>query len=218
VLWAPPYPFLQEAWLPLVRRANAQVELELVSSGFHPAGGGEVAMSVQPTDAWGPLHLGPSSVLAPLELKAIVSGLSEGIARRELSAAAELLSDSKLTLASETVRSPGPGNAMWLIARDEATGLANVFSGIGDPGVKSEDIGQSVAKSFLAWRASGAAVEEHLADQLMLPIAVSASGSYTTNVLSLHAKTNIEVIHAFTGKRFRCFDEGNSRVRIELEA
>jgi RNA 3'-terminal phosphate cyclase (ATP) len=216
VLWAPPFPFLKEAWLPLLRRANARLELELEASGFYPAGGGEVVMSIEPTGAWQPLHLGPSGVLAPLELMAIVSGLSEGIARRELSAAAELLSDAKLTLASETVTSAGPGNAMWLIARDEATGIVNVFSGIGDPGVKAEDIGHSVAKAFLAWRESGASVEEHLADQIMLPIALSGGGSYTTNVLSLHAKTNIEVIHAFTGKRFRCFDMGGSRFRVEL--
>ena len=216
VLWAPPYPFLEHAWLPLVRRANAHVDLVLTSSGFHPAGGGEVVMNVEPTDGWKPLHLGPTGVVGTLHLKAIVSGISEGIARRELSAAAELLSDSKCTLASETVRSAGPGNAIWLVARDEATGIANVFSGIGDPGVPAETIGQSVAKSFLAWRESGASVEEHLADQIMLPIALSGGGSYTTNALSLHAKTNIEVIHAFTGRRFRCFDQGPSGIRLAL--
>lgn len=215
-LWAPPYPFLEVSWLPLVQRAGGRIALELKSAGFYPAGGGEVVLKTEPTDEWKALHLGAPSVLAPLDLTAIVSQLSEGIARRELAAAAELLADSKVTLSSAMVKSPGPGNAMWLVARDEVTNIANVFSGIGDPGVKAEDIGESVAKSFLAWRASGTSVEEHLADQVMLPIVMSGAGSYTTNVLSLHSKTNLEVIHAFTEKRFRCFQIADDQVRITL--
>lgn len=216
--WAPPFPFLQEAWLPLVRRAGANIALEMKSPGFYPAGGGEVVMTVLPLVAgWRPLHLGESSgLLGKLELHAVVSGLSEGIARRELTAAAELLEGTPLEMTSETVKSPGPGNAMWLIARDEATGLANVFSGIGDQGVRAEDIGADVAKSFLAWRDSGAAVEEHLADQVMLPIALAGAGTYTCSELSLHAKTHVEVIHAFTGHRMRMWDLGHSRYRVTL--
>jgi RNA 3'-terminal phosphate cyclase (ATP) len=215
--WAPIFPFLEEAWLPLVRRAGAHVSLELKSHGFYPAGGGEVVLKVDPIEAWKPLHLATSGILAPLGVSAIVSSLAEGIARRELSAAAELLHEHKVNLTSATVKSPGPGNAMWLLARDEGTGLVNVFSGIGDPGVKAEDIGQSVANSFIAWRDSGASVEEYLADQVMLPIALAGEGSYTTNELSLHSKTNIEVIHAFTEKRLRCWDlGGNRQIRIAL--
>jgi RNA 3'-terminal phosphate cyclase (ATP) len=202
-LWAPPFPFLAEAWLPLVRRAGAQIDLELRSAGFHPAGGGEIVMTTTPVEKLLPLHLGPSSVIAPLELHAIVSSLPESIARRELSAAAEELKGSKVTLSSATVRSAGPGNAMWLVARDEATGIANVFSGIGDVGVRAETIGIDVARAFTAWQASGSSVETHLADQIMLPIALAGAGSFTTNELSLHAQTHLEIIHAFTGRRFR---------------
>lgn len=220
--WAPPFPFLQEAWLPLVRRVGADISLELKNYGFYPAGGGEVVMTVSPfrdSETWKPLHLGESSgIIGKLELRAIVSSLSEGIARRELTAAAELLQGTSLEMASETVRSPGPGNAMWLVARDEATGLANVFSGIGDQGVRAEDIGADVAKAFLAWQASGAAVEEHLADQVMLPIALAGAGTYTCSELSLHAKTHVEVIHAFTEKRMRMWDLGHSRYRVTLGA
>lgn len=217
--WAPPFPFLVEAWLPLVRRAGANLSLELRSAGFYPAGGGEVVMKVEPTPehAWKPLHLGESSgVLAKLELRAVVSSLSEMIARRELTAASALLKDAPLEMASESVRSPGPGNAIWLVARDEVTGLANVFSGIGDVGVKAEDVGEEVARSFASWRETGAAVEEHLADQVMLPIALAGAGSYTCSELSLHLRTNLEVIRAFTGHRMTMWDLGNRRYRVTL--
>ena len=215
--WAPPFPFLDHAWLPLARRAGLGLALELVSPGFYPAGGGEVTLASDGASALTALHLPDRGDLATLELRAIVSGLSEGIARRELAAAAELLTDTPIDMATESVRSPGPGNAMWIVARDAASGVTNVFSGIGDVGVAAEDIGRDVAKAFSAWRDSGASVEGHLADQLMLPIALAGEGSFTTNELTLHATTNMEVIAAFTGRRLRAWDLGGSRVRVALE-
>jgi RNA 3'-terminal phosphate cyclase (ATP) len=59
-------------------------------------------------------------------------------------------------------------------------------------------------------------VEEHLADQIMLPIALAGEGSYTCSALSLHTRTNLEVIHAFTGRRFSVWDLSESRYRLEL--
>jgi RNA 3'-terminal phosphate cyclase (ATP) len=219
VPWSPPYPFLAEAWLPLARRAGARLGLELLASGFYPAGGGEVVLTATPSGALVPLHLGDASgALAPLELHAIVAGLSEEIARRELAAATELLEGEPLSPTREIVRSPGPGNAMWLVARDEGTGVCNVFSRVGERGVPAEDIGRAVARDFLAWRASGTSVEPHLADQLILPIAIGGGGSFTTNELTLHALTNIEVIRAFTGRRLHAWELGESWFRVALRA
>jgi RNA 3'-terminal phosphate cyclase (ATP) len=215
---APPYPFLEHAWLPLVRRMGAQITLQLVSSGFYPAGGGEVVMNVSPSPPLAPLHLGDPLVLSAIELHAIVSGLPEEIAKREIVAAKEVLADTSVNSATETVSSTGKGNAMWLIARDEATSVCNVFAGIGELGVRAEAIGQAVARAFLAWRDSGTSVEGHLADQLMLPIALAGAGSFTCNELTLHARTNMEVIRVFTGHRLRALDLGGGRFRVALSA
>jgi RNA 3'-terminal phosphate cyclase (ATP) len=43
----------------------------------------------------------------------------------------------------------------------------------------------------------GAPVGEHLADQLLIPLAISGGGSYLTGQPSLHTTTNIEVIKKF---------------------
>lgn len=215
--WAPIYPFLEAAWLPLMRRAGAELGLTLHKVGFYPAGGGEVVMTSAPSARLRPLQLRPSTEPLALELSAIVAGLPEGIARRELTSAAELLHGTPLTMHSATVRSPGPGNAVWLVAqsRDEQA-ASNVFSAIGEVGVAAEQLGESVARAFLQFRDSQTSVEEHLADQIMLPIALAGSGGYTTSALSLHTRTNIEVIHAFTGQRFRAFALGPSRFRLQL--
>ena len=52
----------------------------------------------------------------------------------------------------------------------------------------------SLAEDFLA---SEAAVDRFLADQLLIYMALTKAGSFTTNELSSHLKTNMEVIKKF---------------------
>src|SRR5690606_11447207 len=61
---APPADFLQLAWLPLLRQMGASVEMQLLRHGFAPAGGGEIAVQINPSPLR-PLHLHtPGEVLA----------------------------------------------------------------------------------------------------------------------------------------------------------
>lgn len=214
-LWAPAFPFLAQAWLPLVRRAGAKLGLSLERVGFHPAGGGAVTLAIEPS-VLAPLHFGEPVLADELVLRAISAGLPATVGTRELDAARALLGDHRIDAAASLVDAAGKGNAMWLVTRDETTGVANVFTGIGERGTSAEKIGQDVAKAFLAWRASGASVEGHLADQLMLPMILGGGGTFTCSELTLHATTNIAVIEAFTGKRIRTHDLGDGRVRVSL--
>ena len=215
-LWAPIAPFLQEAWIPLLSTMGAELTLSLEAHGFHPAGGGVVVLETKPSTL-APLHLPSASGALSLSAHAVVSDLSENVARRELVALAEALPDHPMTHATATVRSPGPGNAAWLVARDDGASVTNVFSGIGQPSVRAEDVGTAIAERFARWRASGASVEEHLADQLMLPIALAGRGSFDCDELSLHARTNDAVIAAFTGRRFEITKRaGGARTYLAL--
>ncbi len=199
--WAPPYPFLEQAWLPLMRRMGIDAELQLKGAGFYPAGGGRVVLTCQPSAGLLPLTLPRTPGPQAIEVSAVVANLSESVARRELTEAAARLGDTRVKLSSATVRSHGPGNACWLTARGDAA--TNVFSVIGDKGLSAEEVGAGVVEAYRAWQSSGGVVDEHLADQLMVPVAIAGGGSFTTSALSLHSWTNIEVIAAFTGARLR---------------
>jgi RNA 3'-terminal phosphate cyclase (ATP) len=49
---------------------------------------------------------------------------------------------------------------------------------------------------------STAPVGEHLADQLLIPMAMAGGGSFRTRPLSEHARTNMEVVQKFLPVRF----------------
>lgn len=59
-------------------------------------------------------------------------------------------------------------------------------------------------------------VGEQLADQLLLPLALSGGGSYVTLQPSLHTTTNIAVLRQFMARRIDCNELGPDRWSIEL--
>ena len=46
--WAPPFDFLQQAFLPLVCRMGPRVTMTLSRHGFYPAGGGQLIVKIEP--------------------------------------------------------------------------------------------------------------------------------------------------------------------------
>jgi RNA 3'-terminal phosphate cyclase (ATP) len=64
--------------------------------------------------------------------------------------------------------------------------------------------------------ASDAPVDKHLADQLLLPIALAGGGEYITTTPTQHTLTNIAVIEKFTGRRFAVKQVDRKAFRISL--
>ncbi len=89
----------------------------------------------------------------------------------------------------------GPGNALVLdIVHEHVT---EVLTGFGERGVTAETIGKDVAHAALRYLQSTAAVDEYLADQLVLPMALAGAGSLTAVAASSHLLTNLSVIEKF---------------------
>ena len=211
---APPFDFLEKAFLPLVGRMGATVDAVLVQPGFYPAGGGECIVTVTPAARLRPLVLLERGEVKRRAARAVVSKLSREIATRELAVVSRLLGWEAEKLEAVSVDSAGPGNVVTL--EIESAGLTEVFTGFGEKGISAEAVAEKVAREARDYLASGVPVGEHLADQLLLPMALAGSGAFRTTPLSRHATTNIEVIRAFLPVRFdvEADEKGNCVVRF----
>ncbi len=96
----------------------------------------------------------------------------------------------------ETVPHPlGPGNALVLaIAAEHVTG---VFTGFGERGRSAEEVARFAVAAARTWLDANVPVDEHLADQLLIPMALAGGGIFRTTQPSLHTTTNVEVIKRF---------------------
>ncbi|WP_256574647.1 RNA 3'-terminal phosphate cyclase [Pseudomonas sp. PA15(2017)] len=87
----------------------------------------------------------------------------------------------------------------------------------GQNGVRAEAVADRAIEPLRQWLVSGAAVGEYLADQLLLPMALAGSGSFTTTHLSEHLQSNIQVIEAFCPVAVRCMQAGKV-LRVEVDS
>lgn len=211
---APPADFLIRAWQPLIRRMGVALDIRLARHGFYPAGGGEMLAETAPVTDWQPLHLNARGDLRRQSAVGVVAGVPAEVAKREMQRVA-----SQLGVVDEELRvlpsSEGPGNVLLVVL--EYPEVTEVFSAFGERGVPAETVADRAAREARLFRDSGAPVGEHLADQLLLPMALAGQGSLTTHMLSSHLKTNCQVIEAFLPVRF-AFEALDRCVRVSLDA
>lgn len=196
--FAPSADFLVSAWLPLMKRMGAESTLSLLKHGFHPAGGGEVSATAAPC-ALRPLVLDTRGADVGVRACALVAGVPRHVAERELAGIARGFThlDSEVR---ELPQREGPGNALTLAL--EYAHVTEVFTGFGQRGRSAESVANGVARAARAYIECGAPVGEHLADQLVLPMALAGHGTFVTMKPSSHLVTNIAVIEQFLPVKF----------------
>lgn len=213
---APPFEFLERAWLPLLRRMGAKVELQLLRHGFVPAGGGELEVFVQPSTLQ-PLHLTSRGEVLERDARVLLAGIAEGVAARELARVAcrlHLPEEACSTIFIDSADSPG--NVLLLEYRCEQ--LSELFCAFGQVNMRSEAVADVAINAARRWLNSQAAVAEHLADQLLLPMAMAGGGSFTTPKMTEHLQSNMQVIEAFLPLKMRCTSDADGVLRVECRA
>jgi RNA 3'-terminal phosphate cyclase (ATP) len=206
---APPFHFIERAFVPLLRRMGADVQLRLLRHGFFPAGGGEIEAALRPS-AGGlrPLDLVTRDGVAEAYGEALSAGIARSVSTRGLAGLAQALGWSGTQLREPVLRqNEGPGHV--LMATLPFAHHAEVFTEFGERGRSAEQVAQRLAEAVRRHRSARGAVGEHLADQLALPLALAGEGRYTATVLSEHARTNFAVIERFLPVRFRCEESPN---------
>ncbi|WP_273826136.1 MULTISPECIES: RNA 3'-terminal phosphate cyclase [Pseudomonas] len=212
---APPYEFLERAWLPLLRRMGATVELQLLRHGFVPAGGGELEVFVQPSTLQ-PLYLTERGEVLARDARVLLGGIVEDVAQRELARVAKRLHLPEEACRTERIAADSPGNVLLLEFRCER--LSEVFCAFGQFNVRSEAVADAAVDAARHWLNSKAAVGEHLADQLLLPMAMAGGGSFTTPQMTEHLQSNMRVIEAFLPLEMRCTSGADGVLHVECRA
>ncbi len=88
---SPPFEFLADSYLPLLRRMGAHVEAQLVRRGFYPAGGGRIELTIGTSTGLAPIELCSRGALRRKQAVATVSRLPLSIAQRELATIGDAL-------------------------------------------------------------------------------------------------------------------------------
>jgi RNA 3'-terminal phosphate cyclase (ATP) len=199
-----------------MRSLGLVIEARLEQAGFYPAGGGRFVVELEGGRMPAPLVLDERGEIVRREALAMVANLPRRVGSRELDVVKRELGWSRDECRIIELEGRGPGNALCLIV--EAEHVSEVVTGFGVKGVRAETVAEGAVAELRRWLDAGVPVGEHLADQLLIPMALAAveggRSSYVGLSPSLHATTNAEIIGRFLAVRFEftALDERRTRV------
>jgi RNA 3'-terminal phosphate cyclase (ATP) len=209
---SPPWHYLAHVVRPVAARMGATFDLELRAWGWYPAGGGEATMTIQPLarlDAPPFAHIPVERV----EGIAAVTNLPADIPQRMAGRATNLLAaagrPAKIEPRRENGAGPGAGIFLWL--------PQGGFSALGRPGLPSEKVAEAAVAETLAFVDNTAMVDRHLADQLLLPLALAhGRARYTTDHVTLHTVPNAELLRLWLDTKIDIAGELGEPAEIDV--
>jgi RNA 3'-phosphate cyclase len=215
VPWSPAFHYIEAVFVPALAAMGVRAEVALRRWGWYPRGGGEVESAIVPT---------PRAALRPFVVEApdvdgrirgisAVSHLPRSIAERQRRRAAERLATAHATAeiaVMDDAPAFGTGTALFLGIRGRAGSSA-----LGRRGLPAEQVADEAVAPLLAYLGSNAAVDEHLADQLV-PFCALASGesTFTCPAISPHLETVAWVVEQLLPVRVRLEPGRPARVRV----
>jgi len=198
VAMSPSYDYVHDVWLPMLGRMGVHAELSLVRSGWFPVGRGQVRLRIAGSAQLRPLRLEQRGPLRTVTGRALAANLPAHICERMAHHASDLLEQAglKADIEAAVLKASCPGAGLYLTAHYQNC-LAG-FSAQGERGKPAEQVAEEACAALLQHHRSGAALEPHLADQLILPAALCRDESiFSVERISPHLITNAWVVERF---------------------
>jgi RNA 3'-terminal phosphate cyclase (ATP) len=218
VPWSPPAHYLSEVLFPVLAQMGLMARLHLERWGFYPRGGGRVVVEVDGGRGARPITLVRPGGAIRLHGVSAVASLSRRIAERQRDRALRRLEteglQAEITVAE--VEAHGAGTFLMLVA--DLGGLPAGFSSLGERGRPAEQVADEVVNGLLDFLKAEAGCDPHLADQLILPMALAPGTSrLTTSRVTQHLLTTIQIVQEGLGCPMQVGGEEGSAGQVTIE-
>lgn len=202
VNWSPPMAFLEKNVYPAFNEMGASIKVVTEKTGYYPKGGGQVAFQSRPIDM---LHSFTPESKEVIRVRGIskCGSLPSHISKRQANGASRFLDDAGLCLEiiakTESTLNPGSSICLWT---EDSVYISS--SALGERGKPAELVGAESAKNIVSQIRTGANVDRHTADQMILPCSLADGESkFKVSEVTLHTLTAIEIAKVFTGSEIK---------------
>lgn len=200
VSFSPSGHYLRDVYIPTLLNLGIDAELYIEAYGWMPEGGGTLSAFIKPGSKLHGADMNDRGEIERVIGVGVSSNLPSHIPQRITNRAINLLEtplrDAVLDI--RPVRTSGLSTGAGLFLAVEYTNGRGGFGMIGRKGMPSEVVAEKAVSDLLSFHASEAAVDAHLADQLIVPLALAPGESvFSTEAISSHLTTNIAVVRAF---------------------
>lgn len=197
VPFSPPFNHVRQVYLPLLHKLGIIARAEMQRAGYYPTGGGQISVVVEPTrqaHSWTVLDRGD---LLAVTCVSGVSNVPGDVVQRQLDRAVSRVREAVPGVAIEEAQMvvPSQGQGTFVFIKAESDHCLAGFGALGERGKRAEQVADEAAVHFEQYIESQAALDRHLADQIILPMAFAEGTSeFTTVEITRHLLTNVWVI------------------------
>ncbi|MGE5189037.1 MAG: RNA 3'-terminal phosphate cyclase [Gemmatimonadota bacterium] len=219
VPFSPCYGYAAGVFAPALRRLGLDIRLSIESYGFYPRGGGRIRARLFPAESIAPLRAVAPGRLVAATGESGVGNLPLAIAERQKEAALAKVRPALAGVRADVraVSVPTPGQGTFIFLAVESEGGAAGFCALGARGKRAEAVGEEAARALLDHVGTGAALDPHLADQLVPYLAMSGGESeFTTSRVTPHLLTNLWAVGLFRPFRYDVDGELGKPGRVRI--
>lgn len=216
---SPCYHFLETTWAAYLTRMGITVEMEMVRPGFYPRGGGEIRAVIHPCSHVKGLNITTCPDLTTAGGFSACAGLPDSVGKRQARRLSVRLKAAGIEshIPIEEWQAANPGTVAAVIFRQAP--VPTLFFGLGERGKPAESVADDAADEAIRFRESDCPVDEHSADQLLLPLAFSPDASeYRAAHVTRHLTTNIATILRFVDRTISVDAEEGRHGSVRINA
>jgi RNA 3'-terminal phosphate cyclase (ATP) len=204
VPWSPTLDYLRYVVRPAFKMVGIDFSIDIQKRGYYPVGGGIVRTTVEPCEKPDTLDLIKAPRIEPV-IVSVCGSLPSHVAQRQVAAALAKLQKDDVECKSYSAsveQSSSPGSSILVYC---ASGFGPLIGAdaIGARGKRAEEVGAEATEKFLVSYKSNAAVDEHLADMLVVPLClVPGRSQFLVNRETQHLTTNLYVTSKVVGCKY----------------
>lgn len=215
--WAPPIQYVKYVTYPILNGMGANLDLKIVKHGYYPKGGGKVIVESRPVKKLEPMNRLERGEMKSIHIHSVCGSLPEHVAERQGKSALNTIhyhyADIKTSLSYKRVESLSRGSSVTCYSVCENSILGG--NCLGELGVKAEIVGRKAAEDLIMSLKSRAALDEYMADQILIFLALAKGKSrVTVEKITEHCRTNMRVIEEIIPVKFEV-DKQNKEIIVE---
>lgn len=198
VKWSPPLLSHQRTKLSRCRQFGLHAAIDRHRTGFYPAGGGRATLHLAPASL-SRLSLDERGALRGARIYSLESAdlADTEVARRQAETARDSLAEHGMNVrATETRSAVAESTGSALVVELEYDNSRASFDALGERGRPAEEVAGAVVTDALDFHDSSAVVDRHLADQLLLFLAL-AGGDMQISKLTDHVEAHLSLLETF---------------------
>jgi len=196
---APCFHYLDRCWGPQLNSMGFRVDLRMIRAGFYPQGGGEIRARISPAAELQPVVLAERGKRLRVDAVSGVANLKRHILQRQAKQAGMRLNRMGIKCRVQEVDMPAVSQGTFVMVNakfDRGRACYVALGAIRKPAERVADEACRAMQRFLD--NSTATVDEHLADQILIPCAFAPGESvFRTPEVTTHLATNAQVIRRF---------------------